>query len=67
MDDNARPHTDVLTRNYLARHNVNVLLLSACSLDMNSIEHTGNWLGRRARKYHVIDYINMLTAALVHE
>lgn len=67
MHDNARPHTAALTRNYLTRHNVNVLPWPACSPDMNPIEHLWDLVGRKARKNHVINNINDLSAALVHE
>ena len=56
-----------LTQNYLARHNVNVLQWSACSLDMNPIEHIWDFLGRRARENHVINNINDLRAAIIQE
>ena len=67
MHDNARPHTARLTQAFLARHDVNVLPWPACSPDMNPIEHLWDLRGRKARKNHVINNINDLTAALVHE
>jgi len=35
----AMPHTARLTQAFLARHDVNVLPWSACSPEMNPIEH----------------------------
>ena len=37
--DNARPHTALVTANFLAQNNVNVLPWPALSPDMNPIEH----------------------------
>ena len=44
--DNARPHTALVTANFLARNNVNVLPWPALSPDMNPIEHIWDELGR---------------------
>ena len=37
--DNARPHTALVTANFLAQNNVNVLPWPALSPDMNPVEH----------------------------
>ena len=47
--DNAKLHTALVTANFLAQNNVNVLPWSALSPDMNPIEHIWDELGRRAR------------------
>ena len=67
MHDNARPHTALVTRNFLQQQNVNTLPCPACSPDMNPIEHVWDLIGRRARQNHVINNIRDLTAALTHE
>ena len=62
--DNTRPHTALLTANFLAQNNVNVLSWLALSPDMNPIEYIWNELGRRARTNHQINNVQDLTRAL---
>ena len=62
--DNARPHTTLVTANFLAQNNVNVLRWPALSPDMNPIEHIWDELGRRARTNHQINNVQDLTRAL---
>ena len=49
---NARPHTALVTANFLAQNNVNVLPWPPLSPDMNPIEHIWDELGQRARTNH---------------
>ena len=57
--DNVRPHTALqsalVTANFLAQNNVNVLPWPALYPDMNPIEHIWDELGRRARANHQIN------------
>ena len=62
--DNARPHTALVTANFLAQNNVDVLPWPALSPDMNPIEHIWDELGRRARTNHQINNVQDLTRAL---
>ena len=62
--DNARPHTAVVTANFLAQNNVNVLPWQALPPDMNPIEHICYELCRRARTNHQINNVQDLTQAL---
>lgn len=47
--DNARPHTAMLTQNFLNDANIQVLPWPACSPDMNPIEHLWDHLNRQVR------------------
>lgn len=67
MQDNARPHTARLTRNFLEQNNVRVLPWPASSPDMNPIEHIWDELGRKVRSRHIINNVRDLTEALVQE
>ena len=62
--DNARPHTALVTANFLAQNNVNVLPWPALSPDMNPIQHNWDGLGRRARTNYQVDNVQDLTRAL---
>ena len=62
--DNARPHTALITANFLAQNNMNVLPWPALSPDMNPIEHIWDELGQRARTNHQINNVHDLTQAL---
>ena len=62
--DNTRPHTALVTANFLAQNNVNVLPWPALSPDMNPIKHIWDELGRRARTNHLINNVQDLTLAL---
>ena len=59
-----RPHTAIVTANFLAQNNVNVLPWPALSPDMNPIEHIWDELGRRARTNHPINNLQDLTRTL---
>ena len=61
---NARSHTALVTANFLAQNNVNVLPWPALSPDMNPIKHIWGELGRRARTNHQINNVQDLTWAL---
>ena len=47
MPDNARPHVAKICQQFLNRNTVNVLPWPAVSPDMNPIEHTWDYLGRK--------------------
>ena len=49
MHDNARLHVARICRQFLNRNNVKVLPWPAVSRNMNPIEHTWNYLGRKVR------------------
>lgn len=51
MQDNARPHTAVLTRQFLQNNDITVLDHPAMSPDLNPIEHVWDLMGRRLRNY----------------
>ena len=65
--DNTRPHTALVTANFLAQNNVNVLPWPALSPDMNPTKHIWDELGRRARTNHLINNVQDLTLALQPE
>ena len=50
QQDNARPHSARVTRDFLRQHSVNVMDSPAVSPDMNPIEQTWYELGRRVRE-----------------
>ena len=62
--DNSRPHTALVTANFLAQNNVNVLPWPALSPGMNPIEHIWDELCRRTRTNHQINNVQDLTRAL---
>ena len=62
--DNARPHTALVTANFLAQNNMNILPWPALSPDMNPIKHIWDELGRRARTNHQKNNVQDLTWAL---
>ncbi|XP_052806261.1 putative nuclease HARBI1 [Mya arenaria] len=67
MHDNARPHVDRVTTQFLQQNNVNVMPWPAVSPDLNPIEHIWDQLGRKARANHQIDNVRDLTRALQQE
>ena len=64
MDNNARPHSAAITRQFLATNNVNVLNWPTNSPHLNPIEQAWDELGRRIRRNHAINAVNNLAAAL---
>jgi len=50
MQDNARAHSAVITRNFLRDNDIEVLQHPAISLDLNPIEHVWDFMGRRLRR-----------------
>ena len=65
---NARPHTAIVTRQFLEQNNVPVLPWPARSPDCNPIEHMWDELGRRLRqRLHAPNNVNELTQALQQE
>ena len=62
--DNARPHTALVTANFLAENKVNVLPWPALSPDMNPIKHIWDELGRRAGTNHQINNVQLEWQAL---
>ncbi len=50
QQDNATPHTAIVTRDFLEAHNVNVLPWPARSPDMSPIEQLWDHLGRQVRR-----------------
>ena len=62
--DNARPHTALVTANFLAQNNVNVLPWPALSPDMNPIKHIWDELSPRAGTNHQINNVQDSTQAL---
>ena len=64
MNDNARPHSAAITRQFVATNNVNVLDWHANRPDLNPIELVWDELERRVRRNHEIHTVNKLAAAL---
>lgn len=64
MHDNARPHTERLTQQFLNGNGVNVLPWPALSPDLNPIEHIWDALGRRVRSRHDVNNLDELRNAL---
>lgn len=68
MHDNARPHTAIVTRQFLQQNNVPVLQWPARSPDCNPIEHMWDELGRRLRQRpHAPNTVDELSQALLEE
>ncbi|GBO05774.1 hypothetical protein AVEN_84624-1 [Araneus ventricosus] len=53
MDDNAHPHRARLVRSYLESETIPQMAWPAISLDLNSIEHVWDMLGRRITGHSV--------------
>ena len=67
MHDNARPYVARICRQFLNRNNVNVLPWPAVSPDMNPIEHTWDYLGRKVRARGNVHNLRGLENALIQE
>lgn len=66
MQDNARPHTAIVTRRFFERHDITVLRHPAVSPDLNPIEHVWDIMGRRLRReYPNLPNLASLEQALV--
>ena len=62
--DNALPHTARHIMNTLHIHNINVLQWPARLLDLSSIDHLWDHLGRQVRERHDVNNIPDLERAL---
>lgn len=68
MQDNARPHTAAITRNFLQEREIQLMEWPALSPDLNPIEHVWNQLDRSVRKRpNAPQTIQELTQALIEE
>ena len=68
MHDNARPHTAIVTRQFLHQNNVPVLQWPACFPDCNPIEHMWDELDSRLRqRHHAPNTVDELSQALLEE
>ena len=67
MHDNARPQVARICRQFLNRNNVNVLPWPAVSPDMNPIEHTWDFLGRKVRDGGNVHNLRDLENTLIKE
>ena len=67
MHDNASPHVARICRQFLNRNNVNVLPWPTVSLDMNPIEHTWDYLGRKVGARGNVHNLRDLENALIQE
>lgn len=68
MQDNARPHTAAIVRNFLEATDITTLQWPARSPDMNPIEHLWDELGRRVRsRQRPAENLAELAYALVEE
>ena len=67
MHDNARPHVARICRQFLNRNNVNVLPWPAVSPDINPIEHTRDYPGRKVRAKGNVHNLRDLENALIQE
>lgn len=66
MQDNARPHTANITRQFFQRHDITLLRHPAMSPDLNPIEHVWDVLGRRLREnYPNLNNLAALERALI--
>ena len=67
MHDNTRNHVARICRQFLNRHNVNVLPWPAVCSDMNPIEHIWDYLGRKVRARGKVHNLRDLENALIQE
>ena len=67
MHDNACPHSAAITRQFLAKIDVNVLDWPANGPDLNPLEQVWDELERRVRKSHATHTENDLAEALQAE
>lgn len=67
QQDNARPHTARVSRDFLNNHNIRNLPWPARSPDLSPIEHVWDLLGRNVRSHHHVRTRQQMIAALRQE
>ena len=67
QQDNARPHTARVTRDFLRQNNVRLLDWPSRSPDLSPIEHLWDHLGRKVRQRNDVNNLRDLEQALHQE